>query len=325
MSHSGNLVDWLQAMHQLKPGDLETQDAITSALGLQVRDPGVVVKGTPARPAQRPREQDSEPDAAPEIKPASEAQNRPRRRVESVLTPANASRNPAPSWLRTAQPLETTASRHLRPAIPLDPLFRSRATRAILSGALATPSHAGPLDIAKVIELVSRAQTVDRVPCLSVPTLVRGVQLLIDRSEAMQPFAGDQALLRSALLSVVGRDQTELLYFDATPLRGAGAGPRDQWSVYRPPRAATPVVVLTDLGIGQPPGIAGLADAAEWAEFAQLVSRARCPLLAFVPYPPRRWPFALSRKLTLVQWDRGTTAAIVRRIAGAGLRVREGS
>jgi len=136
----------------------------------------------------------------------------------------------------------------------------------------------------------------------------------------MQPFAADQAMLRTALVRVVGRDRTEVLYFDGSPLWGSGTGPKDEWSEYQAPAAGTPVVVLTDLGIAQPPGVAGLAGASDWRAFADTLARAGCPLLALVPYPKRRWP-ALSKSMTIVQWDRETTAAVVRRTIPTGLRV----
>src|SRR6202008_4057123 len=105
-----------------------------------------------------------------------------------------------------------------------------------------------------IIESVCRGERVRFIPRLSIPTLTRGVQLLIDRGENMQPFAADQTALLAFLVRVVGRDRTEVNYFEGSPLWGAGIGPKDEWSDYRPPASGTPVVLVTDLGIAQPPG-----------------------------------------------------------------------
>jgi hypothetical protein len=318
MSERSDLADWLRAVGELKPTGVDTVEAIARLLGLRLKAAGEGAGATPRRKTATPRLKEETGPSAPD-QPVPES--KPRRRMNSVLTPATASRNPAPEWLAAARHLQTTVDAHIRPTIPLEPLFPIRTSRAILSGALATPSATGPVHLQKVIELLSRAQVIQEIPCLSIPTLVRGVQLLIDCGEAMQPFAMDQAGLRAALVSVVGRDRTEILYFANSPLPYAGTGLRDEWPKYRVPASGTPVVALTDLGIGQPPSVADLARDADWQEFAATLTRTGCPLLALVPYPPRRWPTALSRNITIVQWDRATTASVIRRTVPTGLRV----
>jgi hypothetical protein len=320
MSERSDLADWLRAVAQLKPVGDDGLEAIARLLGLRLTATGKAGAVVPRRkPAAGQRDAESGPSAREQPIPES----KPRRRLESVLIPGTASRNPAPRWLAAARLLGTTDPAHIRPAIPLEPLFPTRTSRAILSGALATPSASGPLHLARVIELLSRAEVIHEIPRISIPTLARGVQLLIDCGEAMQPFAADQAALRAALVSVAGRDRSDVLYFDGSPLWGAGTGSKDAWPEYRTPAPGTPVVVLTDLGIGQPPGVAGLAGVSDWREFAGTLARARCPLLALVPYPPRRWPTALSRSMTIVQWDRATTASVIRRAVPVGLRAAE--
>jgi hypothetical protein len=312
-----DLADWLRAIDKLKPQSDSELDAIARLLGLRLK---TAERKAATGPTRQTPKLEPQPEAVPSPPDQTTPLSKPRRRVESVLTPGNTSRNPAPQWLAAARYLETTEPAHIRPVMPLEPLFPSRTSRAILSGALATPSANGPLNLATVIEMLCRAEVIEELPRLSIPTLVRGVQLLIDRGESMQPFAADQAVLRAALARVVGRDRTEVLYFEGSPLWGAGTGPKDEWPEYQSPAPGTPVVVLTDLGIAQPPGIAGLAGASEWRTFGDTLARAGCPLLALVPYPQRRWP-ALSRSMTIVQWDRTTTAAVVRRAVPVGLRV----
>ncbi|MBL8291574.1 MAG: hypothetical protein JNN08_07050 [Bryobacterales bacterium] len=322
MNPTGEFVDWLRAMKELEPADEEARDALTRALGFQLMDATSSRRGSTDTAAGARRRRPAEEDSSSPQTPVAPTERKTRRRVQSVLTLANSSRNPAPAWLYSTEPLEPPAESHLKPALPLEPLFSHRTARAILSGALATPSLSGPLDLAKVIEAVSRAEFLSTVPCQKLPTLVRGVQLLLDSGESMQPFAKDQSILRAALTSVVGRDRTEVVYFEGSPLRGTGTGLKEDWADYRVPAAATPVVLVTDLGIGRPPSSAAVADESEWLEFARFVARAQCPVAALVPYPTKRWPPALSRHMTIIQWDRTTTAASVRRSVGAGLTVK---
>ena len=313
-----SLADLLESMRELGPADAEASDGILRLLGLEPR------RAEPPQSSSRkprpPRPQTTRPTEAPS-QPES-AEPRPRRRLESVLTPANSGRAPLPEWIAATEQLGATETRHLHRAIPLEPLFPARTTRAILSGCLATPAETGPLNLARVVEMVGRAQIIRSMPRFVIPTLSRGVQLLIDQSEGLQPFAADQSVLRSALVQVAGRDRTTVLYFHGSPEWGAGSGLREDWLPYKPPAAGTPVVVLTDLGITQPSGIAGIAAASDWKRFAQLLARAHCPLLALVPYPQRRWPPALLRRMDIVQWDRNTTASVIRHVIGPGLKVR---
>jgi hypothetical protein len=68
------------------------------------------------------------------------------------------------------------------------------------------------------------------------------------------------------------------------------------------------VVLLSDLGIGEPVHQFERALPAEWLRFAEQARRAGCPLVAIVPYEPRRWPASLRRLMAIIPWDRRTTA-----------------
>jgi hypothetical protein len=193
---------------------------------------------------------------------------------------------------------------------PLDPLFGPQWARGILTAGLATLGPDGPLDVEAITEALARCEVIERVPTLPSWTLERGAQLLMDKSQAMMPFVRDQAWLLREIRNVVGEDRLEVLRFAGSPGRGAGRGARP-WPAYAPPPPGTPVVLLSDLGVCQPPLVAEWAGEEEWVTFAASVSRAGCPLLAFVPYGPERWPPRLARLMNIFQWDRGTTASAV--------------
>jgi hypothetical protein len=219
-------------------------------------------------------------------------------------------------------PMEASAPEEFAASPPLAPLFFPRWTRAILSTALSTYGDDGQLDVERVAEKLARGERLEIWPTLSSPTLRRGLQLLVDRSHSMTPFIRDQISLQRDLVRVVGKDRVETLRFAGCPLRGAGAGPEIVWTKYQPPPPGTPILLLSDLGIGRPLLGADRASAAEWLSFAQLVRKALCPLVAFVPYAPPRWPRHLAPLVTMIHWDRKTTVSDVRNRVGRAHEVQ---
>jgi hypothetical protein len=89
---------------------------------------------------------------------------------------------------------------------------------------------------------------------------------------------------------------------------------------YEPPASGTPVLLVTDLGIGVPPLAQDTLFIDDWRDFADRTARARCPIIALVPYSPERWPAALKGIINIIQWDRSTTAGDVHRDVGRGLQ-----
>ena len=218
--------------------------------------------------------------------------------------------------------LQTTSEEFTEPP-PLLPLFVPLWTRGILSAALTTDSEDGPLDLESIAESLAHGECIWQLPRLPWPTLRRGVQVLVDKSDALVPFTRDQTWLQEEIRRVVGVDRVQILRFVGCPSRAVGTGPRKFWDKYRPPPSGTVVLLLTDLGIGMPMFATEVADVSEWLEFAKVIHRAGCPLVAFVPYTPSRWPRHLIGAMTIIQWDRGTSAATVRRLVRRGHEVGE--
>lgn len=305
-----HLGDLARALEALEPSDEETQLAIAATLGMhwgapQTRKPSSRRKT--ARTADAPHRTKSRPRVEPSKPPGRVLLSR----LEHTGTEETAPHIYVP-------PLESSASEDEAQPPPLVPLLVARWTRAILSAALATSSEFGPVDVDRVVETLANGDSLTEFPMLSSPTLSRGVQLLIDRSHAMLPFIGDQTLLHKEILRVVGKDRVTTLRFVGCPARGAGAGPQMNWSRYEPPMQGTPIMLLTDLGIGRPSLSDERAGVAEWLEFALSVEKARCPMVAFVPYAESRWPQVLARHMTIIKWDRKTTATMVSsRVKGA--------
>jgi hypothetical protein len=109
---------------------------------------------------------------------------------------------------------------------------------------------------------------------------------------------------------VAGAERTSVRYFEEAPLRGAGSGPGRDWTAYRPPASGTRILILSDLGTGGLPFDQIRSRAEEWRSFLALLRRAGCDPVAFVPYPPDRWPRWVTA-LPVVHWDRRTTVHAV--------------
>jgi hypothetical protein len=207
------------------------------------------------------------------------------------------------------------------PPQPFEPLLVRTWTRAILSGVLSRRSDDGPLNVRMVVERVARGEVSLRLPRYPRPTLARGVQVLIDRNEAMLPFFQDQNWLEREVLKVVGPSCRQTLYFEGCPTRKAGHGSKSGWQDYLThhlPRSGTVLLLLTDLGIGQPVSPHAPASEREWLEFAKRLRKHDCPLVALVPYASARWPAALQRSMTIIQWDRPTGVSLIHARVGKG-------
>jgi hypothetical protein len=239
----------------------------------------------------------------------SEAASSIAAKVSQALTPLLIDEE---NWKPDVSPLPPLVIKDSNIPLPFDPLLVPNWTRAMMSAALATSGGDGVLDINRIVERLARKEHLKRLPMRPFPTLTQGVQILVDMGPSMIPYARDQAWLQNEVQKVVGYEKAQALRFVGTPLRGAGIGERSRWAQYQPPASGTPVLLLTDLGICHSASSADWTSDSDWQSFAEVVKRAGCPLIAFVPYAPSRWPRSLARSMILIQWDRPTTIATVR-------------
>jgi hypothetical protein len=224
-----------------------------------------------------------------------------------------------PKWVSEVQPMpEPTAEEKDEPP-EVEPLFMPRWTRALLYAALAHVDDNGAIDIDLAVERLSRFEHVTRLPRRRRFHLKNDLQLLIDISPTMAPFAQDQFALIANIKRLVSAQNVEQLYFSGCPTRGAGSA--DEWPLraYRAPRhPGTLVVVLTDLCASRAgPGIEA-ANTDEWLSFARLIVKGGCQSVALVPFPLRRVRPALRRAMSVVPWDRSTTTGAIQKIRFTG-------
>jgi hypothetical protein len=201
--------------------------------------------------------------------------------------------------------------------LPL-PLLSARVTPGIVATAVATDAGDGPPDVDALTERVAQRRFGEAIPRRVRASLFRGVQLLLDRSPAMAPFERDVTELARLVRLVVGHDVEEVSFAGRPQDVLPGDGPR-----YAPPRPGTPVLALSDVGIGRAPGQLRLDTRASWPRLASQLRHRGSELVVFVPYPRSRWP-ALGDGVRLIPWDTTTSPADVTRAVGRILGGRRG-
>lgn len=234
---------------------------------------------------------------------------------EIELTFVGTDTPPARSWISNAaelaDPAADAALQYEATVPPFEPLLAPVITRAVLTSAAATPAGDGPIDIDRLIHDVALRRPIRELPRLSTITLRRGAQILVDRSESMQPFQFDADDLAARLQRVASQGSTQLLYFDEDPTIVNETWPVGEGRLHDLPPAGTPLILITDLGIRDLRSNRARTRP-YWWEFATKALRRRCPVIAFVPYPLSRWPVGLNGLITPLPWDRKTTVATIR-------------
>lgn len=321
----------LKAQNDLNVSDTYTTKAIASFLGLTITPSEETVKSEPSFSVKennpvKPKFDKQFPFDYPDDEDKKDKLDNEDQELETEEkkdTPT-----PIPSHLMKTEPErspeeETPISLpdHIEPLpkpskskknselLPLEPLLRPDWTRAILSMALSTQDPEGAIDVEAIVEHWVRGEHLPELPRRPSLTLRRGVQVLVDRSQSMTLFSRDRLWLQQAICRVVGEDRTKIFNFAGCPSLGVSQGSRRQGlKHYQLPAIGTPVVLLTDFGLAKPYLFGDdQVSLEEWVAFCRKVGQAGCPLLAFVPYAPSRWPQKLSKLVIMVQWDRTTT------------------
>ncbi len=318
-----SLGDALRVLAILEPSDDSALEEIHRMLGFHVQPktpaPRSIGAWKPSSSNTIATAQRSQPRASGSFSTTQQDPERLRPAVDRSVLPSRVKRvrtgtgafDP-PSWVSEAGevlgPLEDAG-----PALPPEPLFNRVVRRSILSTAVATNVAEGDLNIDAMLEILSQGRALESLPRLSSPTLRRGVQILLDRSEGMDPFLEDQGQLVRALDDILADDRLESLYFAGCPSRGVGRGPRNTWAAWKAPAPGVPVLAVTDLGIGGPALDEERPTVSEWLAFAQNVRSHGHLLLGLVPYEALRWPPVLSRSMILLHWSERTTVGEIRR------------
>lgn len=190
--------------------------------------------------------------------------------------------------------------------LPFEPLLHPLGTRAIVGAVVATP-RAGAIDVDGVAGRIARRQALEPLPRHRFAGVPGTVVVIVDCGPGMAPFAPDAEALVVRIASVAGRDRTQIARVYQSPQIRTYGGSSTPLAL--PPRGSA-VVALSDLGIA--PAEQRVPHLHEdWLVFAAELHARSCRLVAFVPYPPTRWPRSLGAKMILLPWDRTTGLAVV--------------
>jgi hypothetical protein len=313
--HEGEvgLADAITAMVVLQAGPAAAQ-RIAALLGFHLSDESVLSTTPASAPnVEQPRPPAPPPSMAPPAQPPAD-----REPGSGTAEPSTATSSRWERRLRqVGREFSTSIASEADPLgesdtdveIDLNPLLKQQYTARVIQAACATDVGDGDLDLEEVVETLATRRPLTEWPRRASRSMLRGVQLLIDVGESMMLFARDTLDLAEKFKVTVGDHLVEQMNFAGCPWHLAGHGSRFTWRPYQPPPPSTPVVVLSDLNIPsrEDPGV----DVDGWIRMHDLLARRGSPMIVFVPFPQDRWPITLRRKLSLVQWDRGTSASAV--------------
>ncbi|MGE0729429.1 MAG: hypothetical protein AB7O92_12095 [Acidimicrobiia bacterium] len=191
------------------------------------------------------------------------------------------------------------------------------------------------IDLLEVLRLTARRETITRLPRLAGWSVARGVQVHVQRSASMLPFAGDAAGIGDALATVIEPSLLDVFGFEhdpmllTSPTRRLRSVVRASGEPLLDPDEGCPVelvldnrrsiIVVTDLGIGLSRSDPLRAPTSRWLEHYNTV-RNHCPaVLYLVPYPPARWPTEAA-DLPCAWWCDDLRASAVHRALQQGRR-----
>jgi hypothetical protein len=190
------------------------------------------------------------------------------------------------------------------PSLPFRPLLRSRTAASVVTTAIRTWGPGSRIDERRTVAELARGRAIREFPRRPRLSVYRGVQVLVDLAEAMDPYGRDQQHVVDLVQRVVGREITMVGSFENCPSRG----------VWMLPRAAAvrgrPVLVLTDLGLGGPQVQPARASVDEWRRYARGLARAGSSVIALVPYPVDEARRVVGRRIATVPWDRASVSTV---------------
>jgi hypothetical protein len=208
---------------------------------------------------------------------------------------------PIPAWLDAVSALSPAGSGSFK--VPPEPPLPAVQARSSIAALAAARRPGRRLDMVTLVKRSARLQPPTACFVAELRT-ASFVQVLVDRGEGMEPYVDDLDFLAAQFVDVAGRDRVEQRTFVGTPRRGLDpdvfTGETAKW---KRPAARSLVLVLTDLGVGGPPGSRDRAPAYEWRAVAETVALAQAHLRVLTPFPPGRLPAGLVEIMRLVSWE----------------------
>jgi hypothetical protein len=209
-----------------------------------------------------------------------------------------------PDWLDADQALAVADSGWLGGAVPPTPPIQARRARAVLARLASTRRPSRRLDIDVVVDRAARAQPPKGLPVLLEHRTAPAIDVLLDMSEAMEPYAHDLTFLSEQLVQTLGEERVRIAICEGAPTGGHvfGAASRDVVA-WKPPGPGALVVAITDMGVGGPRGTPRHSQGAGWQAFAKHVAEYDARLRVLTPFPIARAPAGLEDVSDIVPWD----------------------
>ncbi len=200
------------------------------------------------------------------------------------------------------------------------PLLKDEWFRGLMSVMLATPVASRDIDWPMLEKRLANGRLLERLPLRQRPTLKRGVQLFLDRSNSMQPFWRDEIELLDRLQHLLGSCNVQVWWLEVDPW--LSIEPQLNWHSPPPDQlsAETPLLIVSDFGIGEDPLGEGLMDFGPWRTLLDQAQSSCCPVIALIPAPESVWPDKLRQLIPYAYvWDRYTSLQSVK---GSHHRIR---
>ncbi len=195
------------------------------------------------------------------------------------------------------------------------PLFLDRWFQGIFSAILSTSVTSREIDFRKLERSIVQGDPFHQLPFKTKPSLIKGVHLLLDRSESMQPFWRDETELVARLRRLLGSALVKDSWFEYDSLRSAECGLIWHTPMPRQFREEAPVLLVTDFGSGLDSLAARSMEWEPWLPVLQLARSSRCRVFALIPSSPSFGPTSLDRFVDgSFVWDRETSVHTAVRI-----------
>ncbi|EXI73781.1 MAG TPA: SUMF1/EgtB/PvdO family nonheme iron enzyme [Candidatus Accumulibacter phosphatis] len=242
------------------------------------------------------------PPERPAVLPAARFFHVTEHRQTDVQTGDDA--DDAPPWLADAQVLSED-NRPLPGSVRLpapQPLTRWSRMWPFLRRTLGQTVDSRQPDLPRLVDRLTRGEVLQRIPMHRRHGWSPRIAILADYNRQTQPFHGDFNRLCRALEKRHGELGLDRRVLASEPgrqplVRRPMQSATQRWQV---PPAATPLLILSDLGLldGTPETLLG------WQKFGARLRSAACPALVLCPVPADLHPGSLQRCFELVEWDR---------------------
>jgi hypothetical protein len=192
------------------------------------------------------------------------------------------------------------------------PLFLDRWFQGIFTAVLAVRVRSQEIDFRKLERSVIQGEYFTQLPFKLRTKLVKGVHVLLDRSESMQPFWRDEAELLARLRRMLGDVLVQHSWFEFE-----AATSRIIWRTPPPAqfRMETPVLIVTDFGSGSDPLSVRMMNWEPWLPVLERARSSHASIFALIPSSTGFWPAAIDRFIDCsLLWDRETSPQTAARL-----------